>query len=128
MTRLHRTGLESQRARQLWWPILGIWEYVVFCYVLFINSTVKTGYKQSVEQVPDISGLAKKRFTWAQQSQLGSDDIGEINMEWDELPSEQIAQEVMTLLIRQCMQILSYPILSSLHMITFVQITCQSQD
>lgn len=66
---------------------------------------MKTGYKQSVEQVPDITGLARKRYSWALQSLLGGDDVGEINLNWDELPPEQIAEDVMALLIRQCGQL-----------------------
>ena len=79
-----RTGLQSAQARQLWWPIL-----------------VKTGYKQSVMQVPDISGLARKRYTWAMKSLNGTDEDIDVNLEWGEVPPHQIADGVMQLLIRQ---------------------------
>ena len=81
---INRTGLASTRARQLWWPIL-----------------VKTGYKQSVENIPDISGLARKRYTWAMKSLTGSDEAPDVNLDWDEAPQQEIAEQVMQLLNRQ---------------------------
>mmetsp|Transcript_16787 Transcript_16787/g.25232 ORF Transcript_16787/g.25232 Transcript_16787/m.25232 type:complete len:518 (+) Transcript_16787:161-1714(+) len=79
-----RTGLPCNEARQLWWPIL-----------------VKTGYHQSVDQVPDIPGLARKRWTWALQSLHGNDDPVDVNLEWNEMEEGEVAKEVMQMLIRQ---------------------------